>query len=251
MCGGPPDWRAAQTPSGRRRRPVIRARLLPVEGLTAWLLDFVSRSDNPAGLAVLGGSAMLEYVFPPFPGDTITLFGAVLITAYGWSFAAVFGVVMLGSIAGAMVDFYLGHRLKLVRSRRRKKEVTRRAVVDRLVDKFHQHGPIYLVINRFLPGIRALFFVAAGMAGMRARDVLFYSALSAAAWNLGIIAIGSLLGASFETLLGWAKTYAIVVWLGLAALLLLIFSRAFIRRLRRRRAPAADADEPPTSTGQE
>ena len=90
-----------------------------VDWLTDWLIAFVSDENNPAGVAMLGGSAMVEYVFPPFPGDTITLFGAVLITAYGWSFAAVFGAVMLGSMAGAMADYYLGHRLRLRRGIRR------------------------------------------------------------------------------------------------------------------------------------
>jgi membrane protein DedA with SNARE-associated domain len=207
-----------------------------VDWLTDWLIRFVSAENNPAGLAVLTGSAAVEYIFPPFPGDTITLFGAVLITAYGWSFAAVFGSVMIGSVAGAMAAFYFGHRLRLWRSRRPRKQATRLAVIDRLVTQFQRRGPAYLVVNRFLPGIRALFFVAAGLAGMKPLPVLFYSALSAALWNLGIIALGSLLGASFETLLAWVTRYTAIVWILIALVVLFFVGKAIWRRRRRGRA---------------
>lgn len=195
-----------------------------VDWLTDWLIQFVSDVNNPAALAVLGGSAMVEYLFPPFPGDTITLFGAVLITAYGWSFAAVFTTVMLGSMAGAMADFYLGHHLR--RRRSRKPGAGRRsAIIDRLVGKFHRHGALYLVINRFVPGIRALFFVAAGMAGMEPGKVLIYATISAALWNLGIIALGGLLGANLDTMREIVGDYYLVAWCILGVIVAALIAR--------------------------
>jgi len=208
-----------------------------VEWLTDWIIGFVSDENNPAGVALLSASAMVEYVFPPFPGDTITLFGAVLITAYGWSFAAVFSAVMLGSVAGAMADYYFGHRLRL-RSLRRRRHLApeqRRAAIDGLVEKFERHGAVYLVLNRFVPGIRALFFVAAGMAGMKPLPVLCYSAISAAVWNLLLIAAGSLLGANMDQLASWVRHYNLVAG-GIVGLVILLFvSRALVARRRRRR----------------
>ena len=79
-----------------------------VDQISDWLIAFVSEQDNPLGLAVLAASALIEYVFPPFPGDTVTLFGAILITSHGWSFAGVFGSVMAGAGVGSMAAFYAG-----------------------------------------------------------------------------------------------------------------------------------------------
>ena len=191
------------------------------------------------GIALLCASAALEYVFPPFPGDTITLFGAVLITAYDWSFAAVFTAVMIGSMAGAMLDYYLGHRLRLRALRRKKRhtEEERRAIIDRLVSGFERHGAVYLVLNRFVPGVRALFFVAAGMAGMKPLPVLFFSALSAAAWNLLLIAAGSLLGANLDELTGWVKQYNLLAGGIIGLLVVLVAGRALLRRMRRKSRP--------------
>jgi len=63
----------------------------------------------------------------------------------------------------------------------------RRAIIRRLIDKFRRHGPAYLLISRFLPGIRALVFVAAGASGMSLRAVIFYGTASALLWNLFIV----------------------------------------------------------------
>lgn len=201
-----------------------------MDRLADWLIEFVSHQDNPLGLLVLAASAMIEYVIPPFPGDTITLFGAVLITAYGWSFAGVFGAVMAGSIAGSMLAFYAGGAWQ--RRRERRPGHTRSATLDKLIARFHRHGAVYLVLNRFLPGFRAVFFVAAGMAGMRARAVLAYGALSAALFNLAIVGAGAAVGLQFDELVLWARRYALAVWIAVGALVAVWIVRALWRRHR-------------------
>lgn len=197
-----------------------------------WLIGFASERDHPLGFAALFASALLEYVFPPFPGDTITLFGAVLITAYGWSAAGVFGAVLSGSVGGGMLAYALGRRLRA--RQRADAPGARRAAIDRVIARFERHGPAYLVVNRFLPGLRAFFFVAAGMAGMRARDVLLYGAISAALWNAVIIGAGAALGANLDTLERWVTRYSAAVWIALGAALVGYLAWRLVRRHRRR-----------------
>ena len=199
-----------------------------MDAITDSFIAFISNENNFVGLLALALAAMVEYVVPPVPGDTITLFGAVLITAYGWSFWGVFGAVMAGSVIGSMMAFYIGNWWR----KRREHSGHRHESIDRLVAKFHRHGAAYLVINRFLPGIRSLFFVAAGLAEMRPVAVLGYSAISAALWNLGLIAAGSALGANFETLLGWVKRYTMATWLIIGGVALAWLGRAIWRRWR-------------------
>src|SRR5262245_13990194 len=132
-----------------------------MDWFTDSLINFASSANHPAGLALLVGSSALEYLFPPIPGDTITLLSAVLITAYGWSFWLVLLAGVLGSVLGSMATFWLGDRLRRRRERRRAQgKATEQATLDRMIARFELHGPAYLVINRFVPGIRALFFVA-------------------------------------------------------------------------------------------
>lgn len=213
-----------------------------MEALKAWLIEFVSNSDSVVGLGVIAGSAMLEYIVPPFPGDTITLFGAVLITAYGWSFAGVFGAVMVGSVAGSMLAYAVGHRLE---RRRRARGRQQRKTILRLITGFRRHGPVYLVLNRFLPGVRAFFFIAAGMAEMRPLPVLLYSALSSALWNLGLIAIGAAVGANFETLVMWVERYTLMAWIAVTVVVTAMIVRALLRRRVARRQARSDVTDAP------
>ena len=199
-----------------------------MDQLALRLIEFISQENNPLGLGILAASALLEYVFPPFPGDTVTLFGAFLITAKGWSFAGVFAAVLLGSGAGALADFWLGRWLGRTRHPKQ---------LDRLVERFQRHGEVYLVVNRFLPGVRALFFVAAGMAGMRASRVLFWALVSATLWNLVLIAIGSAVGANFEALLAFFSAYSRLVWALVAVGVGIWIALAVWKRLRRAPPP--------------
>lgn len=228
-------------------QPPIYRRIV-VDRLTQLLIEWISQHGGPLGYLLIASSALIEYILPPFPGDTVTLFAAVLITAFGWSFLGVFGSVMAGSVLGSLLAFYLGCWLRDRRTRRELAERERartgqaaptdpaerhgrEAALDRLVAGFRHHGAAYLVINRFLPGVRSLFFVAAGLAGMRTLPVIVYSAVSAAVWNLAIIALGSALGANFDTLLAWVRRYTTVVWV-IIAVVVVVWVWRFLRARR-------------------
>jgi membrane protein DedA with SNARE-associated domain len=200
--------------------------------ITEALRELVGDQNSPVGLSVLAGSAAIEYVFPPFPGDFVTVLGAVLVTGYGWSFLAVLGAVMLGSVLGAFAAFEVG--IVWARRRAANPDAIPRPRLDAVVERFRRHGSIYVVINRFVPGIRGLIFVAAGLAGLPRRGVLLYAALSALLWNLALMGLGVALGANLDALRTWVERYTIAAWivLGVAAIVILI--------VLRRRRPAPD-----------
>ncbi len=203
-----------------------------MDAITDWLIAFVTAENNPIGLLVLGASALIEYVFPPFPGDTVVLFGAILVGAYGWNLAAVFTVVMIGSVIGSMAAFYFGARLAA--RRERKGKPVDETALDKLIGKFKRWGPYYLILNRFLPGFRAVFFVAAGMSGMRPRHVLIWGSLSALLYNIALFTAGILVGANFDKLKGLASTWMAIVWITIGSA---IVAYALFRLWKSRRAP--------------
>jgi len=200
------------------------------------LLDTVAAHQDFLGPLVLFLSAALEYLFPPFPGDTVTLFGAFLVSARGWSLPLVLATVTAGSLVGATLDYWLGTWLaKKEEGGWQRRGLWSKIIPDheRLRDlqrRFARHGAAFIAVNRFLPGLRAFFFVAAGMAGMRLRAVLFWGGLSALAWNLLIVLLGMGLGASFEELQQLARQYAIGVWILIAVVIAGLCLRAWIRR---------------------
>lgn len=188
-------------------------------------------------LPVLALSALLEYLFPPFPGDTVTLAGAVLARVGGWSYFAVFAALTLGSLAGSCIAWWVGARglpeEKLLAWFGGNEK--RAGGIHRVLAGYRRHGPAFLVVNRFMPGIRSFFFIGAGMARMPLHAVAFYSAISAAAWNVLLMVAGYYIGNNLAQLQALVTAYMTAVWvaLGLVVVALLVFWL-----VRRRRRPA-------------
>jgi len=177
------------------------------------------------GLLVLGASAGVEYVIPPFPGDTVTLAGAMLIPLAGWPWWAVLTALMLGSVVGAWLDLMVGRWLARDSGRdtflhrwMAKEEIARK--IDRVTEKFERHGAIYIVLNRFIPAFRGVFFLAAGMAGLSTPRVLFFAALSATLWNAVLLLMGMAFGYNLEAIVGFVEGYTRAVLFGIGVVIL-------------------------------
>lgn len=176
------------------------------------------------GLMLLMLSAMIEYIFPIFPGDTVTLAGAVLIPQAGWPIWGVFGAVMVGTAFGAALDWRLGMWLAhnesgdtwLHRWLQREHVAEK---VEKLDRQFQKWGSLYITLNRFVPAFRAVFFIAAGMSKLNLWKVLFFGMISAAIWNGVILSVGYMVGYKLERLAYVFHSYSriFLVVLGLIA----------------------------------
>jgi len=174
-------------------------------------------NDAISGLAIFGAS-LVEYLFPPFPGDTVVLFGAFLAATGRLNLVLLMAASAAGSMLGALCDFYIGQWVK--HKRDPGSDERKRSGIDLLVGRFRRHGAAYMAVNRFFPGIRALFFVAAGMAGLRPRAVLFWAGVSALLWNSLLIAAGYLVGESWERFRALVAAYRIVAELAVIIVLI-------------------------------
>jgi membrane protein DedA with SNARE-associated domain len=185
--------------------------------LTNHLVDLVARSQGPTGFLLLAFCAFIEYVFPPFPGDIVVVFGAFLVARRGWPATAVFGSVTAGSVAGFMMAYSAGRWLRRAESHWIQGRLARaRPTIDRLVERFSRHGSWYLAINRFLPSVRALFFVAAGMVPLPPWKVLVFGLVSALVWNALLFALGATAGWQWSRLQQIFLTYGTVAWIVVA-----------------------------------
>lgn len=204
------------------------------------LLDILDQGEGLLAYLVLALSSALEHVVPPFPGDTVTLFGAFLITARGWSAVGVIAAVTFGSLAGAAIDFAIGRALARVQARDREPRwwierywLKTLGRVQPVVERLKAKGPLYLMLNRFFPGVRAFFFVAAGMAGLRFSTAMLSGAISSLLWNALVIAVGAAIGANWERLRSLFETYTTVVGALLAAAVVGLAVWLWIRRKKR------------------
>ncbi|MCC6625694.1 MAG: VTT domain-containing protein [Deltaproteobacteria bacterium] len=185
--------------------------------------------------ALLFAGAFIEYILPFLPGDMFVVAGAVLVAAFDWHPIPVLGIVTAGAILGAWVDFRIG--LWLVRTNRlHRLGPGASAAVESIVARMHKHGPVYLAVNRFIPALRAFFFVAAGVARLRTGTVLLWSGVSALAWNILLVGVGYALGANIAAIESFFTQYAIIAWSLIGAVVLVLIVRWLVKRRRARAA---------------
>ncbi len=195
--------------------------------------DALVRGLGPWGVVVLGLGALLEYVFPPFPGDTVTLLGGAYAARGDHPVLLVLLSLMVFSIGGmaAMwrLGVSLGTRLDHAKEGPLFFGITHQQL-RRAQDTMRTRGTWVLVLNRFMPSFRAVVFVAAGASGTPLPRVLLLGGLSALAWNALLLGVGDAIGAKADKLEDWLSQYRLVAIVVTAVVVLVLVARWALRR---------------------
>ena len=139
-------------------------------------------------------SAVIENLFPPIPGDTITAFGAFLVGTGRLDYLLVYISTTLGSVLGFVMLFIVGKFLgkKFFQEKDYKYFSARKiAVTEQWILKY---GYYVVLGNRFLPGIRSVISIVSGISMLKTSRVLLLALVSSSIWNLIWIHAGFLLG---------------------------------------------------------
>ena len=174
-------------------------------------------------------SAFIENIFPPIPGDTVTVFGAYLV---GRGFLNFWGVLIsttLGSIAGFMAVFALAYWIEWKLIEKYRPKWVERSKIDRVEKWFRQYGYWIVLINRFLSGIRSIISLVAGLSKMNTLLVFLLALISCFVWNGALIGLGALLGENWELIGHFLKVYNQIVIIALVVGIVIFAGYRFYR----------------------
>lgn len=173
------------------------------------MLDMLaSHLDQIAAHAPVWGYAFIfvfmtvESSFIPFPSE-IVMIPAGFLAARGElsmhaaypDLAAAFAVGLLGSLAGAYVNYFLSARLGEPFLRRYGKWFfLKPAALDRATEVFNRYGAIATFVCRLLPAIRQLISIPAGISKMPLGSFTLFTALGAGLWTAVLAGTGFWLG---------------------------------------------------------
>lgn len=166
-----------------------------------WIIHLIE-GGGYWGIAFL---MFIENVFPPIPSEVIMGLGGIAVARGRMEFVQLmlFGTVgsTLGNYAWYMVGRATGYeRLQPFVDRFGRWLTLEWEDVERLARFFRKYGPWVVFIVRFLPFMRTMISLPAGLARMgRVKFVLFTFA-GAAIWNALLIGAGYYLGRNFEQL---------------------------------------------------
>ena len=161
-------------------------------------LDIITGWDTCTIYLFLFASAIMENLFPPIPGDTITVFGAFLVGMGRLDFLIVLAVTTLGSSLGFLILFYIGAFLEREFFIHTDIKIFSARSIIAAEKWFARYGYYVVAINRFLPGVRSVISIAAGVSGLNGIKVFLLSTFSAVFWNFLWIYSGYTLGNNWE-----------------------------------------------------
>lgn len=175
----------------------------------------------------------LENVFPPIPSEVILTFAGFMTTNSDLTAVGVIIASTLGSIAGAALLYAIGRLLDV---QRLEKIVERWGHLLRLKKEdigkadawFDKYGIWTVFFCRLVPLIRSLISIPAGMARMNIGLFVLLTTVGSLIWNSILIYLGSAVGASWETIVGYMDVYSNIAY-ALIALILIAAAAWFVK----------------------
>ncbi len=183
------------------------------------MIDWIISIMSSGGYPVLGGLMFLENLFPPIPSEIVMPLAGFLAAQGRFSLVMTIAVGTAGTVLGAYFWYWIGQKV----GERRLRDFAERhgrwltlspADVDRASAWFRRHGGWAVFVGRFVPGVRTLISVPAGVAKMPLVPFLIYSTLGSLVWIGGLTMLGYALEAQYRRVAGWLDPLS---WLVLAA----------------------------------
>ena len=170
--------------------------------LTQWLVDTVLGLGY-AGIFLL---MAVESSFVPFPSEVVLIPAGYLVSKAEMHIGPVMLMAVLGSLTGALLNYYLARWLGMPLLRRYGRYVfVSEAALEKLERFFALHGHVSTFSGRLIPGIRQLISIPAGLARMKLAPFLCYTALGAGLWSLVLVLLGYFVGRNEALLHAYLK----------------------------------------------
>jgi membrane protein DedA with SNARE-associated domain len=201
---------------------------------------WLGAQNAPVLYLVLFLFSILENLFPPVPGDMVTVFGAFLVGSGKLSFLLVYISTTAGSTLGFYTLYLLSRAAEVEFFEKRNIKWLSRKNINKAKHAIGRFGYAAILANRFLPGVRSAISITAGILKLPPLVVLPLSFASAAVWNLIWISAGSAFGKTWEetkqALEDFAAHYNLAAGIFLIAILILVSAWIILRRRRKHRS---------------
>jgi undecaprenyl-diphosphatase len=175
------------------------------------------------------------------PGETLVIIGGFYARLGELWLPAVAFVAVVGAILGDNLGYWIGRRYGrgFLERHGRKLFVTPERL-EAAEGYYRRHGGKTVFLGRFVPVVRSVGFIVAGVAHMEWRRFIVYDVAGAVIWGIGHSVLGYALGAGYER---WEK-YATPVGLAILVVLLVLIGGSKLLAVRRRMKEELEGLEP-------
>lgn len=158
----------------------------------------------------------IENIFPPIPSEVILTFGGFMTTYSKMNIFLVVVSATLGSILGAIILYYIGNILnkerlkKIVNSKIGKVLCLKEEDIEKADHWFDSKGNKTVFFCRFIPIVRSLISIPAGMSEMPFIKFIVYTLCGSFIWNFILVFLGSKVGSNFGKIVNIIHKYSYI-----------------------------------------
>lgn len=179
--------------------------------------NFIIQIIENWGYLGVGLLIAIENIFPPIPSELILAFGGFMTTKTVLNEVGVILSATIGSTVGAIVLYLIGRILnkerleKMVSGKIGKVLRLKPEDIEKADKWFDTKGQKTVFICRFIPIVRSLISIPAGMSEMKIWKFLLYTVLGSAIWNTVLVLLGKKLGDSWETVVNVFNEFSHII----------------------------------------
>ena len=179
--------------------------------MQSWIIGIMDQFGY-AGIAML---IAIENIFPPIPSELILTFGGFMTTYSNMNVWLVTLFATIGSVAGAVVLYGIGRlltpeKLEWVIGKYGHVLGLKKQDVGRAEGWFSRKGSTTVFFCRFIPIVRSLISIPAGMTRMSLARFLLFTVAGTAIWNAVLVNLGAVAGAGWERIANYMNVYSYI-----------------------------------------
>jgi membrane protein DedA with SNARE-associated domain len=208
-----------------------------LESIASSIQQFIFDVGYPGLLALI----ILESTLVPVPSELVMPFAGFLASRGQFTLPVVLAVNTTGAMIGSSISYAIGlYAGRPFLDRYGKYFLIRKDDIEKTHSFFERRGRITVFLARFIPVIRHIISVPAGIARMRFDAFLLLTAAGATIWGGALILFGYFLGSRWDSFASSLKRVDLLIG-GLIVLTVIAVVIRFVIRRRRERAVPPDA----------
>lgn len=183
------------------------------------IINFIVETVGSLGYAGIFVMMFLESSFFPFPSEVVMIPAGYLAYKGEMNIYLVVLFGILGSLAGALFNYYFAIKLgRAFLMRYGKYILISEETILKMEDFFRKHGHISTFSGRLIPVVRQYISLPAGLARMNLFVFSIYTSLGAGIWVIILTLLGYFLGGNESLIKEYLHTIIIVILILLAIL---------------------------------
>ncbi|MBC2997860.1 DedA family protein [Staphylococcus epidermidis] len=197
------------------------------------ITDFISKWGYTAIFILI----LLENVLPVVPSEIILTFSGLLSVKSHLSIWTLLIIATIASFIGLLILYYICRLIseeKLYRfvDRHGKWMKLKSKDLKRANDWFKRYGAWAVFLCRFVPVLRVLITIPAGINRMNVIQFTTLSLIGTTIWNFALILLGRLLSDSFDALMNGIHTYSRIMYVIIIIAVIYFVIRYLMKRRR-------------------